>query len=167
MNVIQTNELTRVFGNLFAVDRINLSVPDASVYGFLGPNGAGKTTTIRLLLRLIKPSYGKIFMFGREYTESRVKILRKIGSLVEQPSLYPHLTGRENLEIIRRYRSLDKKDITDALNIVNLDKESDRLVRHYSLGMRQRLGLAIALMGKPQLLILDEPTNGLDPAGNP
>lgn len=165
MNIIQTQGLTKNFNNLFAVDRIDLAVPKSSIYGFLGPNGAGKTTTIRMLLGLIKPSYGQVSLFGRQYLDSRVEILKRLGSLVGQPALYPHLTGWENLEIIRQMRDLEQADITEALEAVNLKKDSHRLVKHYSTGMRQRLGLAMALMGRPQLLILDEPTNGLDPAG--
>ena len=165
MNIIQTQELTKNFNNLFAVDRIDLAVPKSSIYGFLGPNGAGKTTTIRMLLGLIKPSYGQVSLFGRQYLDSRVEILKRLGALVGQPALYPHLTGWENLEIIRQMRDLEQADITEALEAVNLKKDSHRLVKHYSTGMRQRLGLAMALMGTPQLLILDEPTNGLDPAG--
>ncbi len=165
MNIIQTQGLTKNFDDLFAVDRIGLEVPKASIYGFLGPNGAGKTTTIRMLLGLIRPTYGRVRIFGKEYIDSRVEILKHVGSLVEQPSLYPHLTGWENMEIIRRYRDLNNSDITRALEIVKLLDDSRRLVKHYSTGMRQRLGIAIALLGMPDVLILDEPTNGLDPAG--
>jgi ABC-2 type transport system ATP-binding protein len=165
MNVIQTEALLKNFGNLTAVDCVDLAVPAASVYGFLGPNGAGKTTTIRMLLGLIQPSGGRVILFGKEYDDNRMEILKRVGALVEQPSLYPHLTGWENLEIIRRYRGLERVEITRVLELVDLAKDSRRLVRHYSTGMRQRLGLAIALMGMPPLLILDEPTNGLDPAG--
>ncbi len=165
MNVIQTEALLKNFGNLTAVDCVDLKVPQASVYGFLGPNGAGKTTTIRMLLGLIQPSGGRISIFGREYADERIDILRKIGALVEQPALYPHLTGWENLEIIRRYRDLERVEITRVLEMVDLAGESRRLVKYYSTGMRQRRGLAMALMGMPPLLILDEPTNGLDPAG--
>lgn len=165
MNVIQTICLTRRFNDLVAVDQIDLAVPEASIYGFLGPNGAGKTTTIRMLLGLIQPNSGNLSIFLKEYRDSRIEILKRIGSLVEQPSMYPHLTGWENLEIIRRLRDLERLDISKALQIVNLVKDSRRLVKYYSTGMRQRLGLAMALMGMPPLLILDEPTNGLDPAG--
>lgn len=165
MNVIQTICLTRRFNDLVAVDQIDLTVPEASIYGFLGPNGAGKTTTIRMLLGLIQPNSGNLALFEKEYRDARIEILKRIGSLVEQPSMYPHLTGWENLEIIRRLRDLERLDISKALQIVNLVKDSRRLVKYYSTGMRQRLGLAMALMGMPPLLILDEPTNGLDPAG--
>jgi ABC-type multidrug transport system ATPase subunit len=165
MNVIQTEALLKKFGNLTAVDCIDLTVPQTSVYGFLGPNGAGKTTTIRMLLGLIEPNGGHVRLFGKEYTDERIEILKRVGALVEQPSLYPHLTGWENLEIIRRYRDLERVEITKVLEMVDMVPESRRLVKYYSTGMRQRLGLAMALMGLPPLLILDEPTNGLDPAG--
>ncbi len=165
MNIIQTEALLKKFGNLTAVDCVDLAVPQASVYGFLGPNGAGKTTTIRMLLGLIRPSGGRVIVFGKEFADGRIEILRRVGALVESPALYPHLTGWENLEIIRRYRDLERVDITKALEMVDLTKDCRRLVKYYSTGMRQRLGLAIALMGMPPLLILDEPTNGLDPAG--
>lgn len=164
-NVIQTNDLTRRFHNLTAVDHITLQVPQGSIYGFLGPNGAGKTTTIRLLLRLIRPDKGTVRIFGLSLPQQRSAILKKVGAFVELPSLYPHLTGYENLDITRRLLGVNHHKIYDVLNLVRLEKDSQRLVRGYSLGMRQRLALALALLGDPELLILDEPTNGLDPAG--
>jgi ABC-2 type transport system ATP-binding protein len=164
-NIIETQGLIRRFGQLTAVDKVDLQVPKASVYGFLGPNGAGKTTTIRMLLGLIRPNAGLVTIFGKPIREERLAILGRLGAMVEQPSFYPHLTGHENLEIIRRLRGLQKPSITEALTIVKLDEAANRLARHYSTGMKQRLGLAIALLGRPELLILDEPTNGLDPAG--
>jgi ABC-2 type transport system ATP-binding protein len=164
-NIIETQGLTRRFGNLKAVSDVDLCVPEASVYGFLGPNGAGKTTTIRMLLGLIKPHRGEVSIFGKSIQKARLEILGRLGAMVEQPSFYPHLTGRENLEIVRRLRGLQKAAISDALAIVKLEDAANRQARHYSTGMKQRLGLAIALMGQPELLILDEPTNGLDPAG--
>jgi ABC-type multidrug transport system ATPase subunit len=164
-NIIETQGLIRRFGSLTAVNKVDLQVPPASVYGFLGPNGAGKTTTIRMLLGLIRPHAGMVTIFGKSIREERLEILGRLGAMVEQPSFYPHLTGRENLEIIRRLRGLQKKSITEALAIVKLEDAANRQARYYSTGMKQRLGLAIALMGQPELLILDEPTNGLDPAG--
>jgi len=164
-NVIETNDLTRRFGKLIAVNRVNLRVPQASVYGFLGPNGAGKSTTIRMLLGLIRPDDGEVTIFGQSIRRERLAILGRLGALVEQPACYPHLTGRENLEIIRRLRGLPKRSIAQALSSVKLEEAAQRLVRQYSTGMKQRLGLAMALIGQPELLILDEPTNGLDPAG--
>lgn len=164
-DVIQTSNLTRQFHKITAVDHVTLQVPQGSIYGFLGPNGAGKTTTIRLLLRLIRPNEGTVRVFGLSLAQQRQAILRKVGAFVELPSLYPHLTGYENLDITRRLLGADRQKINDVLKIVHLEKDSKRLVRGYSLGMRQRLALALALLGDPELLILDEPTNGLDPAG--
>lgn len=164
-STIATYGLTRRFGRITAVDEIDLRVPAGSIYGFLGPNGAGKTTTIRMLLGLIHPHVGKIELFGSPLDQDRMRLLRRVGALVEQPSLYPHLTGRENLEITRRMINAEPRQIERALRIVGLQDVSSRLVKQYSLGMRQRLGLAAALLAEPELLILDEPTNGLDPAG--
>jgi ABC-2 type transport system ATP-binding protein len=163
--LIETRELSRRFGSKLAVDNLNLLVPAAGVYGFLGPNGAGKTTAIRMLLGLIKPTNGKVFLFGLSLHSHRLQLMQRVGALVESPSLYPHLTGRENLEVTRRLIGAEPKFIDLALDTVKLTRDADRRVREYSLGMRQRLGLALALLNKPQLLILDEPTNGLDPAG--
>jgi len=164
-NVLQTFGLTRRFGPLVAVDQIDLHVPQGSVYSFLGPNGAGKTTTIRMLLGLIRPHSGKVMAFGSALDRERLSILKRVGSLVESPSLYPHLTGCENLELIRRMTGGTRAQIDRALSIVRMTQDAHRLVGHYSTGMRQRLGLAVALLNEPELLILDEPTNGLDPAG--
>lgn len=162
---ICTAELTRRFGRLTAVDRLDLEVPRSSVYGFLGPNGAGKTTTIRMLLGLIRPHAGEIRLFGEPTWRSRLALLHRVGALVESPSLYPHLTGRENLEVARRLSGASRAQIERALRVVRLEGVADRAVRGYSTGMRQRLGLALALLVEPELLVLDEPTNGLDPAG--
>ena len=164
-NVIETSTLTRRYGKITAVENLNLSVPQGSVYGFLGPNGAGKTTTIRMLLDLIHPTEGQVWLFGLPLEQNRNTVLRRIGALVETPSFYPHLTGYENLEVTRRLISAHREQIARALKIVNLEQDAHRRVREYSLGMRQRLGLALALLSEPKLLILDEPTNGLDPAG--
>lgn len=163
--LIETRGLTRRFGAQLAVDALNLSVPAAGVYGFLGPNGAGKTTAIRMLLGLIRPNAGEVYLFGQPLPTNRYSLMRRVGALVETPSLYPHLTGRENLEVTRRLLGAPGKLIDLALDTVRLTKDANRRVREYSLGMRQRLGLALALLNKPDLLILDEPTNGLDPAG--
>ena len=162
---ITTFRLTRRFGDLTAVADLDLQVPGGSVYGFLGPNGAGKTTTIRLLLGLIRPNAGEVRLFGQSLRDGRMTLLRRVGALVETPSLYPHLTGRENLEVTRRLLDARQEQINRALAIVKLEQDAHRRVAHYSSGMRQRLGLALALLGEPELLILDEPTNGLDPAG--
>ncbi|MFC2157114.1 ATP-binding cassette domain-containing protein [Acidobacteriota bacterium] len=163
--VITTHELTRQFGEIKAVDSLELSVTHGRVYGFLGPNGAGKTTTIRMLLGLIRPDIGEVQVFQKDLRKNRIKLLRRIGALVESPSYYPYLSGRENLEITRRLRGLDKKEVSDALDLVGLSSAALRKVCTYSLGMKQRLGLAQAFLGQPEILILDEPTNGLDPAG--
>lgn len=163
--VVETVGLMRRFGRITAVDHIDLSVPRGSVYAFLGPNGAGKSTTIRLLLGLLTPHAGEVELFGEPLRRGRRELLRRVGSFVEEPSLYPHLTGGENLEITRRLIGATRAQADRALALVGLSDARQRLVRGYSLGMRQRLGLALALMGEPDLLILDEPTNGLDPAG--
>ncbi len=162
---IQTYGLSRRFGQVVAVDQVDLRVPQGCVYGFLGPNGAGKTTTIRMLLGLVRPDTGKVALFGSPLHRERLDLLRRVGSLVEAPSLYPHLSGWENLEIIRRMTGKSRADIQRVLATVRLESDARRRVGHYSMGMRQRLALAMALMGQPELLILDEPTNGLDPAG--
>ncbi len=165
MDIIKTNQLTRKYGKQYAVNNINLNVKEGSIYGFLGPNGAGKSTTIRMLLGLIKPSTGSVQILGKDLTKHRMEILSQVGSLVEAPSYYGHLTGYENLEAARRLLGAPKSRITEVLNIVRLKKAADKKVKNYSLGMKQRLGIATALLNKPKLLILDEPTNGLDPAG--
>jgi ABC-2 type transport system ATP-binding protein len=162
---IETQGLTLNFGKLTAVSNLNLCVPVGSVYGFLGLNGAGKTSTIRMLLGLIQPYTGEIRLFGQPFSRTHRKQLNQIGALVETPSLYGHLTGYENLELTRILVGAASAQIDRVLTIVGLVNDSHRLVRQYSLGMRQRLALAIALLNDPQLVILDEPTNGLDPAG--
>jgi ABC-type multidrug transport system ATPase subunit len=164
-HVITTTGLTRRFGRITAVDGLGLRVPRGSIYGFLGPNGAGKTTTIRLLLGLIRPHGGQVQLFGQPLRPNRRALLGRVGALVESPSLYPHLTGRENLEVTRRLVGGTEAQIGQALHVVRLEETANRRTRGYSNGMKQRLGLALALLGTPELLILDEPTNGLDPAG--
>jgi lantibiotic transport system ATP-binding protein len=147
------------------LDNINLQVEKGSIYGFLGPNGAGKTTTLRLLLGLLKKQEGSITVFEKEFDQHRIESLRKIGSLIEQPSLYLHLTARENLEVWRKIYSAPKEAIAPVLKLVGLENTASKKARQFSLGMKQRLSIAIALLHNPQLLILDEPTNGLDPTG--
>ncbi len=159
------NEVWKSFGSTPAVRALSLNVPARGVYGFLGPNGAGKSTTIRMMLGLQRPDRGSISIFGQSLARERVSLLRRIGSLVESPSLYMHLTGRENLEVHRRLAGFAENTIDDALQTVDLADVGGRVVRNYSSGMKQRLGLAQALLGNPELLVLDEPTNGLDPAG--
>lgn len=163
--VIQTKGLYKTYRNRAAVDNLNLEITRGDIYGFLGPNGAGKTTTIRMLLGLIKPTRGSIHLFGKDLTKEKMNILRRTGSLVEYPSYYGHLTAIENLEALRRIIGGPKSRIDEVLSIVDLTKEAKRPVKGYSLGMKQRLGIAAALLGDPELLILDEPTNGLDPSG--
>lgn len=163
-SAISTSRLTRRFGEVCAVDELSLEVPRGSIYAFLGPNGAGKTTTIRLLLGLMYPDSGQVRIFGDLMKRAnRRAILRRIGSIVETPSLYPHLTGYENLCVTRTLLSLDRSNVRRVLAIVHMEKDAHRLVKTYSQGMRQRLGIALALLANPDLLILDEPTNELDP----
>lgn len=164
--VIQTTGLTYSFRNgNKTLDNINLLVPQGSVYGFLGPNGAGKTTTLRLLLGLLKNQQGKLEIFGKEFASHRIEILKRLGSLIEQPSLYLHLTAKENLEIYRLVYNVSKSRIDEVLKTVGLEQTGKKKTKQFSLGMKQRLSIAIALLHEPELLILDEPTNGLDPNG--
>lgn len=163
--VIQTTGLTKVYRGRAAVDSLSLQIGEGEIYGFLGPNGAGKTTTIRMLLGLIKPTSGSIRILGEDMRSNKLQVLRQVGSLVEYPSYYGHLSAVDNLEAIRRILNVPGSRIAEVLNIVSLTKESRRPVRGFSLGMKQRLGIAAALLGSPRLLILDEPTNGLDPEG--
>jgi ABC-2 type transport system ATP-binding protein len=163
--VIETESLTRRFGEITAVRDLALRVPRGSVYGFLGPNGAGKSTSIRMLLGLVRPNQGAVRLFGKPLGDHRIPLLRRVGALVEKPSFYPHLTGRENLEVTRRLIQAEQAKLDRALALVDLSRAADRPVKGYSTGMKQRLGLALALLGDPELLILDEPTSGLDPQG--
>lgn len=163
--IIQTEGLTKKYRGRAAVNELNLEITQGDIYGFLGPNGAGKTTTIRMLLGLIQPTSGSIRIFGRDLKKDKLEILRRIGSLVEYPSYYGHLSAIDNLEAIRRIIDAPKSRIDEVLDIVSLRNESRRPVKGFSLGMKQRLGIAAALLGSPELLILDEPTNGLDPTG--
>lgn len=163
--IVQTENLSKSFGKEQAVSNINLKIRKGEIYGFLGPNGAGKTTTIRMLLGLMKPSSGTIKMFQKELTKERINILSKVGSLVENPSYYPHLTAYENLEALRKILGVPKSRIDEVLEIVRLKDAADKKVKGFSLGMKQRLGIAASLLHNPELLILDEPTNGLDPSG--
>ena len=164
--VIETKALCKQYGPHTAVDHVELHVPQGCVYGFIGPNGAGKSTTMKMLLGLIHPTAGRVRLLGQELTEkSRLPLLRQTGSLIESPAGYLHLTAQENLEIVADLKGVPHKDIGRVLDIVHLTQDRNRRVGQYSLGMKQRLGIAMALLGSPNLLILDEPTNGLDPAG--
>ena len=164
--VIETKALCKQYGPHTAVDHVELHVPQGCVYGFIGPNGAGKSTTMKMLLGLIHPTAGRVRLLGQELTKkSRLPLLRQTGSLIESPAGYLHLTAQENLEIVADLKGVPHKDIGRVLDIVHLTQDRNRRVGQYSLGMKQRLGIAMALLGSPKLLILDEPTNGLDPAG--
>ncbi len=156
-NIIETNGLTKGTGSQMRVNHIDLRVPEGCVYGFLGPNGAGKTTTLKLLLGLLKPTAGTITFFGQKMTEkNRLSILKHTGSLIESPSYYGHLTGLENLQIIAKLKKVPASEITQVLQTVRLYEQRDKKVRQYSLGMKQRLGIAMALVANPDFLILDE-----------
>lgn len=165
MNIIETNNLTKSYGNFTAVSGINLHIPKGTVYGFLGPNGAGKSTTMKMFLGLTKPTNGTVSIDNKKYPNNRVEILKEIGSFIEAPAFYGNLSGEENLEIVCKILSLPKSSVDEALEMVGLKEHKKRLAKKYSLGMKQRLGLASALIGRPPILILDEPTNGLDPVG--
>ncbi len=162
---IRLTDVWKSYGTTPAVRGLSLSVPPKSVYGFVDPNGAGKSTTIRIVLGLQRPNRGVVHLFGQPFESGRLTLLKRIGSPVESQSLYMHLTGRENLEVHRRLLGASKPSIDQALDTVALMPVAGRLVRTYSSGMKQRLGLAQALLGNPDLLVLGEPTNGLDPAG--
>jgi ABC-type multidrug transport system ATPase subunit len=145
--------------------QLNMEVPEASIYGFLGANGAGKSTTIRTILGLLKPQSGQVQLFGQDVRAHRLSVLKRVGALIESPSLYQHLNGRDNLAIACQYLNLPKARIGEVLELVNLRQAATKKVKEYSTGMKQRLGLAMALLSDPELLILDEPVNGLDPSG--
>ena len=163
--IIATEQLTKKYKNFTSVNNVSIHVRRGSIYGFLGPNGAGKSTTMKMLLGLTAPTKGSFTIDGKHFPNDRLKILREIGSFIEAPSFYANLTGRENLDVIRRILGLGQNTVEDALELVGLSEFGDRLAKKYSLGMKQRLGLAGALLGRPPILILDEPTNGLDPSG--
>lgn len=163
--MITTEHLTKQYKKFISVNNVSLHIRKGSIYGFLGPNGAGKSTTMKMLLGLTAPTKGSFAIDGKQFPDDRVAILKDVGSFIEAPSFYANLTGRENLDIIRRILGLPKDVVDDALDLVGLSEFGDRLAKKYSLGMKQRLGLAGALLGRPPILILDEPTNGLDPSG--
>ena len=165
MNIIETHNLTKRYRDFTAVNKLNMHVKKGRVYGFLGPNGAGKSTTMKMFLGLTRPSSGDFQIKGLSYPKDRMEILRQTGAFIESPAFYGNLTGEENLEIIRRILKLPRDSVRDALELTGLYGFRKRLASKYSLGMKQRLGLAEALLGRPPVLILDEPTNGLDPAG--
>lgn len=164
--IIRTQALTKKYGDETVVDSMDMVVQEGRIYGFLGPNGAGKSTTLKMILGLVHPTDGAIDIFGQRLNESnRIEILRSVGSLIESPSYYGHLTAEENLKIFATLLDVPNKNIEAVLKIVRLENQRNKKVSKFSLGMKQRLGIASALLSKPKLLILDEPTNGLDPAG--
>ena len=164
--IVETKGLSKSYGDKQVVRDVDLKVPKGCVYGFMGPNGAGKSTTLKMLLGLVKAGSGEARIAGKEMNpKNRLEILKETGSLIESPSYYGHLTGRENLEIVQTLKGAPEKEIDQVLKLVRMERQQNKKAREYSLGMKQRLGLAAALIGRPELLILDEPTNGLDPAG--
>ena len=164
--ILSTSGLTKVYDSYECVSKLNMSVSEGRIYGFLGPNGAGKSTTLKMILGLVRPTAGEINIFGKKLSpKNRIEILRNIGSLIESPSYYGHLTAKENLSIFASLADVPVKNIDKVLSIVRLDRQQRKRVSQFSLGMKQRLGLASAMLTFPKLLILDEPTNGLDPSG--
>lgn len=163
---IQTHNLGKKYGTYWAIQGVNLNIPRGKIYGLLGRNGAGKTTIMKLILGLAEKTEGEIELFQKKIINYSKEIYTRIGSMIESPGFYPNITGRENLEIFARLRgSIDKNKIKKALDIVGLSYEEKKLFQNYSLGMKQRLSIANAIMNNPDILILDEPTNGLDPIG--
>lgn len=163
--VIETRGLTHYFGAQKVVDNLSLKVKKGSIYGFLGPNGAGKTTSIKILLNLLKSPADTVFLFGKEINTHRIESLKRLGALVEQPAIYGHLSGKENLINRCILLNLKRSKAAELLKLVGLTEAANKKTADYSLGMKQRLGIALALLADPELLLLDEPTNGLDPNG--
>lgn len=165
MKVLEVQNISKMLSRRQIINGISFDVNEGEIFGFLGPNGAGKTTTIRMIVGFIAPNAGSIKVMGHDIQRERPEALKYIGAVVENPELYTYLSGRENLMQIARVRNVDKSYVDEIVKLVELDKRIDDKVKKYSLGMKQRLGLAASLIGKPKLLILDEPTNGLDPSG--
>ncbi|MCL0330811.1 ABC transporter ATP-binding protein [Apilactobacillus xinyiensis] len=163
--ILETKSLTKQYGNNIGIDNVNIHLRKGHIYGLLGKNGSGKSTTMKIILGLIKPDSGSISLFGQKINRKNNEIYEKIGSTIEEPGFYPNLTGTENLKLFARLRNLSKKHVKDALEKLKLPYDDKKLFREYSLGMKQRLAIANAIMHKPKILILDEPTNGLDPEG--
>lgn len=165
-NILQTDRLTKAIGRKELVTNVNIHIKKGEIYGFLGPNGAGKTTVMKMITNLWKPTCGKIELFGEELTPTSYEVLKRMGSIIEFPTFYDHMSGKENLKLHCEYMGYYNPDgIDSTLDMLALSDTSNKAVRNYSLGMKQRLGIARAILCKPELLILDEPTNGLDPAG--
>ena len=167
MSIIKVNHISKHFGQLKAVDDLSFEVKEGEVFGFLGQNGSGKSTTIRMLLSLIHPTSGRIEIFGKPLQKNRNQILEQVGAIIERPDLYPYLSAKEHLQLFvkLRKRNIGIAEINNTLHLVGLLERASDKVQTFSLGMKQRLGIAIALVHNPQLIILDEPTNGLDPQG--
>ena len=164
--ILEIKNLSKKSGSSYRVKNLSMSIPKSCVYGFLGPNGAGKTTTLKMILGLIKKDAGEIKMFGEDVSaKNLLSLLHKTGSLIENPGGYPHLSGLENMQIIAKLKGVNESEIEKALKTVRLYEQKDKKLGAYSLGMKQRLGIAMALLGDPKFLMLDEPSNGLDPAG--
>ena len=164
--ILEIKNLSKKSGTGYRVKNLSMSIPKSCVYGFLGPNGAGKTTTLKMILGLVKKDAGEIKMFGEDVSaKNLLSLLHKTGSLIENPGGYPHLSGLENMQIIAKLKGVNESEIEKALKTVRLYEQKDKKLGAYSLGMKQRLGIAMALLGDPKFLILDEPSNGLDPAG--
>lgn len=162
--MIELNQVRKTFGQQTAVDLNNLKIEQGAVYGLIGPNGAGKSTIMKMICGLLTPTSGQVNVAGSVMSESnRTTILKQIGSLIEEPAYYDNLTGYENLQILKELKNLTDQAVKEALSIVHLTENKDKQVKYYSLGMKQRLGIAMAIMGRPKLIVLDEPTNGLDP----
>lgn len=165
MFCLETSNLHHRFASQDVLRGVSMQVPTGSIYGFLGPNGAGKTTTLRLILGLLKTQQGMIRIFGKRFAEERIAILRNVGSMIESPSLYDHLSAAENLRLLQIIHRCPESRIREVLELVGLGDTAKKRAKQFSLGMRQRLGIAAALLHRPSLIILDEPTNGLDPGG--
>ena len=163
--VLEIKNLTKTYGKRKVIDNISLEIQEGEIFGFLGPNGSGKTTTIKMILRLIEKDSGEIKIKGYDNKKEFEKAMEYIGAIVENPDMYNYMSGKDNLKLHARLRNIDKKRIDEVLELVGLKDRAKEKVKKYSLGMKQRLGLALTLLHKPRVLILDEPTNGLDPAG--
>ncbi|WP_416334648.1 lantibiotic protection ABC transporter ATP-binding subunit [Anaerococcus sp. DFU013_CI05] len=161
-NIIETRNLTKEYKDFKALDKVSINIEEGKVYGLLGPNGAGKSTFLKLITQIIKPSYGEIIFRGHEISQND---LSQIGSIIETPAIYPNLTAYENLKVLTTLLNIEEERINKVLKIAGLTNTGNKLAREFSLGMKQRLGIAMALINNPKLLILDEPTNGLDPVG--